>query len=74
MPKAQEFPPIAPVSAIDASTRQIATKAWLLNVDSFDEPVLSRLAFVRDGGWHGLAIGAKDISDERERLAELEAP
>ncbi|CDX33130.1 hypothetical protein MPLDJ20_150427 [Mesorhizobium plurifarium] len=72
--KAQEFPPIAPVTAIDASTRKIVGEARVLNADSFDEPLLSRLAFVRDGGRQGLAIGAKDISDECDRLAELEAP
>ncbi|CDX59723.1 hypothetical protein MPL3365_30814 [Mesorhizobium plurifarium] len=72
--KAQEFPSIAPVTAIDASTRKIVGEARVLNADSFDEPLLSRLAFVRDGGRQGLAIGAKDISDECDRLAELEAP
>jgi hypothetical protein len=72
--KAQEFPAIAPVSAIDASTRKIVGETRVLNADSFDEPLLSRLAFMRDGGRQGLAIGAKDISDECDRLAELEAP
>jgi hypothetical protein len=72
--KAQEFPPIAPVAAIDASTWKIVGEARVLNADSFDEPLLSRLAFVRDGGRQGFAVGAKDISDECDRLAELEAP
>ncbi|WP_141245976.1 hypothetical protein [Mesorhizobium sp. WSM3859] len=72
--KAQDFPSIAPVAAIDASTRKIVGEARFLNADSFDEPLSGRLAFVQDDGLQGLAIGAKDKSDERDRLAELEAP
>jgi len=45
LPKTQEFPSIAPVSAIDASTRQISAQDRILNADSFDEPAPSRLAF-----------------------------
>jgi hypothetical protein len=44
LPKAQEFPGIAPVLAIDASTHRIPLQARVLNADSFDEPAPSRLA------------------------------
>jgi hypothetical protein len=46
LPKMQEFPGIAPASAINASIRRISTPTLVLNADSFDEPALSRLAFV----------------------------
>jgi len=45
LPKMLEFPGIAPVLAIDASTRRISAYGHVLNSDSFDEPAQSRLAF-----------------------------
>jgi hypothetical protein len=57
------FPAIAPAGAIDAATSRIEAQSGFPDADSFDEPVLSRLAFVSYGKARTrVSAGAKDTA------------